>query len=54
MSESKSIPQFLIVGAMKAGSTSLRFHLNNHSKIHLPAQELNFFNNKANFDKGLD
>ena len=39
---------------MKAGSTSLRFHLNNHPKIHLPAQELNFFNNSQNFNKGFD
>lgn len=53
MNKAKQYPDFIIVGAMKAGSTSLRFHLNQHAKIHLPQKELNFFNNQKNFNKGL-
>ncbi len=51
--QSKTVPHFILVGAMKAGTTSLRFHLNNHPHIHLPQRELNFFNNQKNFNRAL-
>ena len=37
------MPDFLIIGAMKAGTTSLFKWLNAHSRCSLPAKEPNFF-----------
>lgn len=39
------LPDFVIIGAMKAGTSSLYHHLRTHPEIFMPAQkELNFFN----------
>ncbi|OCL27619.1 hypothetical protein U472_03450 [Orenia metallireducens] len=43
---------FIIVGAMKAGTTSLAFHLNNHPDIYIPQRELHFFDNEDNYKRG--
>ncbi|WP_340106940.1 sulfotransferase family protein [Rhodohalobacter sp. 8-1] len=48
------IPHFIIVGAMKSGTTTLGAHLNNHEKIHVAPNELHFFDSQKNFDKGMD
>jgi len=45
---------FIIVGAMKAGTSSLGFHLNNHPDVYLPEKELQFFNDDQKFSKGYD
>ena len=38
------LPNFLIVGAAKSGTTSLHYYLQQHPDIYLPAQkELHFF-----------
>lgn len=44
---------FVIVGAQKAGTTTLVKYLNNHSDIHLPDKELNFFSDSDNYSKGI-
>jgi hypothetical protein len=47
------LPGFLIVGAQKAGTTSLFDILNQHSHIYLPPEkELHFFDYKTEVDKG--
>lgn len=40
---SKLLPDFIIAGAMKSGTTFLHNSLNNHSKIFLPKSETPFF-----------
>lgn len=47
-----STPDFLIIGAAKAGTTFLSRALNGHPDISLPDKELNFFTENAH--KGLD
>jgi len=37
------IPDFIIAGAMKCGTTSLHFILNSHPHIFVPRHEINFF-----------
>ena len=41
---SKLLPDFIIAGVMKSGTTFLHNSLNNHSKIFLPKRETPFFN----------
>jgi len=50
-----SVPNFLIIGQGKCGTTSLYHYLTQHPQI-LPAliKELNFWDNKSNFARGLD
>ncbi len=46
---------FLIIGAMKSGTTSLFRYLQEHSQIFMvPGKEVDFFSNDDNFSKGLD
>ena len=45
--------KFIIVGAQKAGTTTLVKYLNNHPDIHIPNKELNFFTDDANYSKGI-
>jgi len=55
MSTQRSInhrPKFLIVGAMKAGTTSLAQLLNAVPGIYIPDEELHFFNNNKHFGRG--
>jgi hypothetical protein len=40
--------------AMKAGTTSLADHMRQHSRIHMPRQEVHFFNNSKNYRNGLE
>lgn len=48
------IPHFIIVGAMKSGTTTLGTHLSNHKEIHVPSSELHFFDSSKNFNKGIE
>lgn len=48
----KKLPDFIIVGAMKSGTSSLSFHLVNHPEICIPEGEMHFFNKEENFQKG--
>jgi hypothetical protein len=47
--------QFLVIGAEKAGTTSLFEYLRRHPEIHMPAEkELSFFSLERNFNRGWD
>ncbi|WP_445666638.1 sulfotransferase [Fodinibius sp. AD559] len=37
------IPDFIIAGAMKCGTTSLHYILSKHPQIFIPDEEINFF-----------
>ncbi len=45
-------PDFLIIGAMKAGTSTLVELLNQHPEISLPKKELYYFSNTKNYNKG--
>ncbi len=48
-----TLPNFLVIGAMKSGTSSLAYHLGRHPDIFVsPKKELYFFNDR--FDRGLD
>lgn len=48
------LPNFLIVGAQKAGTTSLLSILKNHSQIYLhPKKELHFFDRDSDYEDGV-
>ena len=50
-----TLPNFLIIGAMKAGTTSLWHYLRRHPDVYLPTtKELHFFVHSRNWRKGLD
>jgi len=40
----KSLPDFVVVGAMKSGSTSLLNALGDHPEVFMPKKEVHFFN----------
>ena len=39
----KLLPNFLVVGAMKAGSTTLMDYLVSHHEVEIPDEEINYF-----------
>ena len=41
-SEPAKLPDFIIVGAMKSGTTSLHSILNTHPSVFIPKKELHF------------
>ncbi len=45
---------FLIVGGMKCGTSTLGFHLRRHEQVCIPRGEVHFFDNERNYYKGLD
>lgn len=47
------LPNFFIVGAMKAGTTWLSFNLENHPQVFMPKEELHFFNRPPDSPKDL-
>lgn len=49
------LPGFVIIGAMKCGTTSLHEYLSAHPQVTMSAQkELDYFIEERNFPKGLD
>ena len=46
------LPDFLIVGTMKSGTTTLASYLNQNRSIHIPRDEIHYFNNEDNYEKG--
>jgi hypothetical protein len=55
------LPNFLVIGAMKAGTTSLHRYLQGHPQIYLPdrydeagTKEFDFFTTAHNWDRGVD
>lgn len=53
MDKDLTLPDFLIAGSMKSGTTTLVDLLNRHPEISLPQRELYFFSFRTNFGKGL-
>jgi hypothetical protein len=50
-----NFPDFIIIGAARAGTTSLHHYLNTHPEISMSAvKELGFFVREGNWDKGVD
>jgi hypothetical protein len=48
------LPTFLVIGAMKAGTTSLWAYLASHPEIHMsPKKEVNFFSEHGNWERGV-
>jgi hypothetical protein len=48
------VPDFLIVGAQKAGTTSLHFALSGHRSVFMSdPKELNFFQDDKNYSRGI-
>ncbi len=45
------LPDFIIVGAMKAGTSSLAYYLDQHMSVRMPDRELHFFD--RHFGRGL-
>jgi hypothetical protein len=53
--ENSALPTFLVIGAMKAGTSSLHSYLSAHPEIYMSQEkELNFFNTSLNWNKGID
>lgn len=49
------LPSFLVIGAMKAGTTSLFHYLRRHPQVYMsPLKELDFFAEEGNWGRGLD
>lgn len=49
------LPDFIIIGAMKSGTSSLYFYLDQHPDISMsPTKELRFFIAERNWSKGLE
>ncbi len=53
MDQNNRLPDFLIVGTMKSGTTILADYLNLHHSIHIPLHELQYFNHDDNFRQGI-
>lgn len=48
------LPDFVVIGAMKAGTTSLFHYLRSHPQVYMPwRKEIDFFSNEGNWRKGL-
>jgi len=53
--EMERLPTFFILGAAKAGTTSLRHYLNQHPQIYFPVvKEPHFFDNDESYSRGID
>lgn len=51
----QGIPDFIVIGAMKCGTTSLYRHLKSHPGVYMPAvKEPNFYVAERNWSKGFD
>ena len=51
----RSVSTFLLIGAMKAGTTSLYRYLSNHPQVFMSSpKELDYFVTELNLDRGLD
>jgi hypothetical protein len=46
------VPDFIIIGAQKSGTTWLRHHLRQHPDVFVPVDEAQFFNKRHRYAKG--
>jgi len=52
---SPRLPNFIVIGAMKSGTTSLFHYLREHPQAHMsPLKEVEFFVEEKNWKRGLD
>ena len=49
-----SLPDFIVIGAMKSGTTSLHYYCDSHKEISMAPKEINFFNENFNWKKWID
>lgn len=50
-----SLPNLVVIGAAKCGTTSLWMYLSRHPQVQMSRpKELNFFNSAGNWERGLD
>lgn len=56
MTDLNKLPDFIVIGAMKCGTTSLWQYLQHHPEIFLPKgiKNIEYFDGKGNWNKGLD
>lgn len=47
------LPNFLIIGAQKAGTTWLAYQLDKHPEVYLPKTEIHYFDKGFNYSKGI-
>jgi len=47
------IPNFIIVGAQKAGTSSMMVYLSEHPEIFIPLEEMHYFDIDKNYKKGM-
>ncbi|MCD6448109.1 MAG: sulfotransferase, partial [Thermoplasmata archaeon] len=47
------LPNFIIPGAMKSGTTALRIYLAQHPDIYMVGKEIHFFDDEENYRKGI-
>jgi hypothetical protein len=51
----RGLPNFLVIGAPRAGTTWIERQLREHPQVFLPSRkELHFFDREENFEKGID
>lgn len=50
------VPKFIIVGAMKSGTSTLAHHVGEHPEVYMPSGEVHFFydQGRGNFEKGVE
>lgn len=48
----RALPDFLIIGTEKGGTTSFYYFLSQHPQIHVPSWEVSYFNKESNYEKG--
>lgn len=48
------LPNFIIPGAQKSGTTALRIYLAQHPEIFMANKEIHFFDNDENYKKGIE
>ncbi|AOW99363.1 hypothetical protein BJP34_07740 [Moorena producens PAL-8-15-08-1] len=49
-----TLPNFLIIGAQKAGTTWLSHNLKEHPEVFIPSDEIHYFNKRYNLNQGLE
>lgn len=50
-----NLPNLIVIGAQKAGTSSLHYYLNQHPDIHMSAKkETQFFHEEHNWSRGID
>ena len=54
MQENIPLPNFLVIGAQKCGTTWMHYILRQHPKIYIPkCKEIHFFNKSKNYEKDI-